>query len=151
MSKKCSKYELILTSHLSWAYKTVFNMFSYNKKYLIHSEIIISTWGTGRSISSIFTYKTVITTILSRKTMHQFTSISHVLNDVKELKCTNPITIWISICFNNLFCHVSHLWALDLQRRIDWAQNYQAKSISRIDVSPSRFSKIDFQNRLNRE
>lgn len=56
-----ARREVKLTSHLSRAYKTVFNMFSYNRKYPIHSEIIISTCGTGRSISSTFPFKTVIT------------------------------------------------------------------------------------------
>lgn len=50
-----------LTSHLSRAYKTVSNMFSNNKKYPIHSEIIISTFGTGSSSSSTFPLITVMT------------------------------------------------------------------------------------------
>ena len=59
--------QLQLTSHLSRVYRTEFNMFSNNRKYPIHSEIIMSTLATGSSISSIFPFKTVITVILKHE------------------------------------------------------------------------------------
>ena len=47
-------------NHLSLANNTVSNIDSYNKKYPIHSEIIISTFSTGRTASSTLLFIMVI-------------------------------------------------------------------------------------------
>ena len=52
----------LLTSHLSLANSTVSNMDSYNRQYPIHSLIMISTFSTGNSISSILPLIRVMTT-----------------------------------------------------------------------------------------
>jgi hypothetical protein len=46
--------------YLSLAYRTVSNIDSYSKKYPIHSEIMMSTFGNGSSTSSIFPCRRVI-------------------------------------------------------------------------------------------
>ena len=63
---RCSCLSMVirwpLTSHLSLANSTVSNMDSYNRQYPIHSLIMISTFSTGNSISSILPLIRVITT-----------------------------------------------------------------------------------------
>ena len=125
---KSQQIHRTLTSHLSRAYRTVFNIFSNNKKYPIHSEIIMSTLATGSSISSIFPFRTVITAkkkkknrvlwwetaiqekkITERIQIYEITTIGY-----KRNKRYKKDTIRKSIGFNNFFCHISHMGALDL-------------------------------------
>jgi len=91
-----------LARYLSRAYKTVSSMLSYKRKYPIHSEMMMSTFGKGSSISSIFPWISVILSDIPLTL-----TISRALKMMVDM--STPMTCFAPALTANLSCRVRQL------------------------------------------